>query len=78
MYSQKALSRIEIIKKKIEFIQNIVHEKGSTIIVGLVPPNAKTRSNRKGYLLMSRIRQTFSRSVCNFRDDACSDFDSFI
>ena len=31
MYSQKALSRIEIIKKKIEFIQNIVNEKGSAI-----------------------------------------------
>jgi len=31
MYSQKALSRIEIIKKKIEFIQNIVKQKGSVI-----------------------------------------------
>jgi len=31
MYNQKALSRIEIIKKKIEFIYNIVKEKGSVI-----------------------------------------------
>ena len=31
MYSQKALSRIEIIKKKINFIHNIVSEKGSVI-----------------------------------------------
>lgn len=31
MYSQKALSRIEIIKKKIEFIHNIAREKGSVI-----------------------------------------------
>jgi len=31
MYSSKALKRIEIIKKKIEFIQNIVKEQGSVI-----------------------------------------------
>ncbi len=31
MYSPKALSRIEIIKKKINFIHNIVAEKGSVI-----------------------------------------------
>ena len=31
MYSQKALYRIGIIKKKIEFIENIVHSKGSII-----------------------------------------------
>ena len=31
MYSSKALSRIEIIQKKIEFIQNIVADKGSVI-----------------------------------------------
>lgn len=31
MYSEKALSRIEIIKKKIVFIDNIVEQKGSVI-----------------------------------------------
>jgi len=31
MFSSKALGRIEIIKKKIEFINNIVHEKNSVI-----------------------------------------------
>ena len=31
MYSHKALGRIEIIKKKIKFIHNIVEEKGSVI-----------------------------------------------
>jgi len=31
MYSAKATKRIEIIKKKIEFIQNIVDENGSVI-----------------------------------------------
>ena len=31
MYSEKALKRIEIIQKKIIFIQNIVKEKGSVI-----------------------------------------------
>ena len=32
MYSTKALHRIEVIKKKIEFIQNIVRENGSVIV----------------------------------------------
>ncbi len=31
MYSSKALNRIEIIQKKIEFIQNIVANKGSVV-----------------------------------------------
>ena len=31
MYSQKALSRVETIGKKIQFIKNIVREKGSII-----------------------------------------------
>ena len=31
MFSSKALSRVEIIKKKIEFINNIVNEKNSVI-----------------------------------------------
>ena len=32
MYSQKACSRVENISKKIDFIQNIVHEKGSVSV----------------------------------------------
>lgn len=31
MYSEKALTRVALIRKKIEFIQNIILEKGSTI-----------------------------------------------
>ena len=71
MYSEKALKRIEIIQKKILFIQNIVEEKGSVI-------NAlEDEQNARASILMhlTSIAEQFDKLLHNGELDILTHFD---
>ncbi len=71
MYSQKALSRIEIIKKKINFIHNIVSEKGSVIAA------LEDEQNTRASILMhlTSISEQFDKLLHSGELDILSNFD---
>jgi uncharacterized protein with HEPN domain len=71
MYSQKALHRIDIIKKKIEFIDNIVKEKGSTIKA------LEDEQNARAAILMhlTSISEQFDKILHSGELDILSRFD---
>ncbi len=71
MYSQKALSRIEIIKKKIEFIHNIVREKGSVIQA------LEDEQNARASLLMhlTSIAEQFDKLLHSGELDVLTNFE---
>ncbi len=71
MYSPKALSRIEIIKKKINFIHNIVAEKGSVIQA------LEDEQNARASILMhlTSIAEQFDKLLHSGELDILSNFD---
>jgi uncharacterized protein with HEPN domain len=71
MYSPKALSRIEIIKKKIEFIDNIVSEKGS------VAKALEDEQNARASILMhlTSIAEQFDKLLHSGELDILSNFE---
>ena len=71
MYSPKALSRIEIIKKKIEFINNIVMENGSIIHA------LEDEQNARASILMhlTSIAEQFDKLLHGGELDILSNFD---
>ena len=71
MYSPKALSRIEIIKKKIEFIDNIVSEKGS------VSKALEDEQNARASILMhlTSIAEQFDKLLHSGELDILSNFE---
>ena len=71
MYNYKALSRIEIIKKKIEFIRNIVTEKGSVIQA------LEDEQNARASILMHliSIAEQFDKLLHSGELDILSNFD---
>jgi len=71
MYSPKALSRIEVIKKKIEFIQNIVHENGSVIVA------LEDEQNARASILMhlTSIAEQFDKLLHSGELDILSNFE---
>jgi len=71
MYSQKALSRIGIIKKKIEFIHNIVREKGSVIQA------LEDEQNARASLLMhlTSIAEQFDKLLHSGELDVLTNFE---
>ena len=71
MYSPKALSRIEIIKKKIDFIYNIVAEKGSVIQA------LEDEQNARASILMhlTSIAEQFDKLLHSGELDILSNFD---
>jgi uncharacterized protein with HEPN domain len=71
MYSHKALARIAIIKKKIEFIYNIVAEKGSVIQA------LEDEQNARASILMhlTSIAEQFDKLLHNGELDILSNFD---
>ena len=71
MYSPKALSRIEIIKKKIEFINNIVNEKKSVIEA------LEDEQNSRAAILMhlTSISEQFDKLLHSGELDVLSHFD---
>ncbi len=71
MYSPKALSRIEIIKKKINFIHNIVSEKGSVIEA------LEDEQNARASILMhlTSIAEQFDKLLHSGELDILSNFD---
>jgi len=71
MYSQKALSRIEIIKKKIGFIDNIVTEKGSVIAA------LEDEQNARASILMhlTSIAEQFDKLLRSGELDVLSHFE---
>jgi uncharacterized protein with HEPN domain len=70
MYSPKALSRIEIIRKKIEFIDNIVFEKGS------VSKALEDEQNARASILMhlTSIAEQFDKLLHSGELDILSNF----
>ena len=71
MYSPKALSRIEIIKKKINFINNIVVQKGS------VTQALEDEQNARASILMhlTSIAEQFDKLLHSGELDILSNFD---
>jgi uncharacterized protein with HEPN domain len=71
MYSFKALNRIEIIKKKINFINNIVAEKGSVIQA------LEDEQNARASILMhlTSIAEQFDKILHSGELDILSNFD---
>ncbi len=71
MYDPKALSRIEIIKKKIEFIQNIVSEKGSVVKA------LEDEQNARASILMhlTSIAEQFDKLLHSGELDILSNFE---
>ena len=71
MYSYKSLSRIEIIKKKINFINNIVVEKGSVIQA------LEDEQNARASILMhlTSIAEQFDKLLHSGELDILSNFD---
>ena len=71
MYNYKALSRIEIIKKKIEFIRNIVTEKGSVIQA------LEDEQNARASILMhlTSIAEQFDKLLHSGELDILSNFE---
>jgi len=71
MYSPKALSRIEIIKKKINFINNIVAQKGS------VTQALEDEQNARASILMhlTSIAEQFDKLLHSGELDILSNFD---
>ncbi len=71
MYSDKALSRIEIIQKKIGFIQNIVKEKGSVITA------LEDEQNARASILMhlTFIAEQFDKLLHNGELDVLTNFE---
>jgi len=71
MYSYKALGRIEIIKKKVEFINNIVNENGSVIQA------LEDEQNARASILMhlTSIAEQFDKLLHNGELDILSNFD---
>ncbi len=71
MYSQKAIERIEIIQKKIEFIQNIIKEKGSPVQA------LEDEQNARAAILMhlTSIAEQFDKLLHNGELDILSHFD---
>jgi len=71
MYSEKSISRIEIIEKKIHFINNIVKEKGSVI-------NAlEDEQNSRASILMhlTSIAEQFDKLLHSGELDILSNFE---
>ena len=71
MYSHKSLSRIEIIKKKINFINNIVAEKGS--VVQALEDEQNTRASILMHL--TSIAEQFDKLLHSGELDILSNFD---
>ncbi len=71
MYNSKALSRIEIIKKKINFIHNIVSEKGSVIEA------LEDEQNARASILMhlTSIAEQFDKLLHSGELDILSNFE---
>ncbi len=71
MYSHKALSRIDMIKKKINFINNIVDEKGSVIQA------LEDEQNARASILMhlTSIAEQFDKLLHSGELDILSNFD---
>ena len=71
MYSLKALSRIEIIKKKIEFIDNIVMDNGSVIQA------LEDEQNARASILMhlTSIAEQFDKLLHSGELEILSNFD---
>jgi len=71
MYSLKALGRIEIIKKKIDFIDNIVLEKGSVIAA------LEDEQNARASILMhlTSISEQFDKLLHNGEFELLSNFE---
>ncbi len=71
MYEPKALDRIEIIKKKINFIHNIVAEKGSVIQA------LEDEQNARASILMhlTSIAEQFDKLLHSGELDILSNFD---
>ncbi len=71
MYSSKALSRIEIIKKKIEFINNIINERSSVIEA------LEDEQNSRAAILMhlTSISEQFDKLLHSGELDVLSHFD---
>ena len=71
MYNPKALSRIEIIKKKINFIHNIVAEKGSVIQA------LEDEQNARASILMhlTSIAEQFDKLLHSGELDILSNFE---
>ncbi len=71
MYNPKALSRIEIIKKKINFIHNIVSEKGSVIEA------LEDEQNARASILMhlTSIAEQFDKLLHSGELEILSNFD---
>jgi len=71
MFSKKALKRIEIIQKKILFIQNIVKEKGSVVQA------LEDEQNARASILMhlTSIAEQFDKLLHNGELDILTHFD---
>ncbi len=71
MYSFKALSRIKIIKKKINFIDNIVSEKGSVTEALEDEQNARASI----FMHLTSIAEQFDKLLHNGELDILSNFE---
>ena len=71
MYSEKSIERIKIIRKKINFIQNIIREKGS-----LVKALEDEQNTRAAILMhLTSIAEQFDKLLHNGELDILSNFD---
>ena len=71
MYNPKALSRIEIIKKKIDFIHNIVAEKGS--VIQALEDEQNSRASI--FMHLTSISEQFDRLLHSGELDLLSNFE---
>ena len=71
MYSQRAVGRVEIIRKKIEFINNIVEEKGSVVVA------LEDEQNARAAILMhlTAIAEQFDKLLHSGELDILSNFE---